>query len=74
MMYGLKLLLQDKKMTKITDDFGASISIYSRRVKKKKYSNLAEAIEDVEGVDVRDGVGKTGGLNISIRGMDLLIL
>ncbi len=30
---------------------------------------MAEAIEDVEGVDVRGGNGKTGGLNISIRGM-----
>ena len=54
---------------KITDA-PASISVISQEdLKKKKYSNLAEAIEDVEGVDVRDGVGKTGGLNISIRGM-----
>ena len=54
---------------KITDA-PASISVISQEdLKQKKYSNLAEAIEDVEGVDVRDGVGKTGGLNISIRGM-----
>ena len=54
---------------KITDA-PASISVITQEdLKKKKYSNLAEAIEDVEGVDVRDGVGKTGGLNISIRGM-----
>ena len=54
---------------KITDA-PASISVITQEeLKKKKYSNLAEAIEDVEGVDVRDGEGKTGGLNISIRGM-----
>lgn len=48
----------------------ASISVISQEdLRKKKYSNLAEAIEDVEGVDVRGGNGKTGGLNISIRGM-----
>ena len=48
---------------KITDA-PASISVITQEeLKKKKYSNLAEAIEDVEGVDVRDGVGKTGGLN-----------
>ena len=51
-------------------DAPASISVISQEdLQKKKYSNLAEAIEDVEGVDVRDGEGKTGGLNISIRGM-----
>ena len=54
---------------KITDA-PASISVISQEdLKQKKYSNLAEAIEDVEGVDVRGGNGKTGGLNISIRGM-----
>ena len=53
---------------KITDA-PASISVISQEdLKQKKYSNLAEAIEDVEGVDVRGGNGKTGGLNISIRG------
>ncbi len=54
---------------KITDA-PASISVVSQEdLKNKKYANLAEAIEDVEGVDVRGGNGKTGGLNISIRGM-----
>ncbi len=54
---------------KITDA-PASISVISQKdLQNKKYSNLAEAIEDVEGVDVRGGNGKTGGLNISIRGM-----
>ncbi len=54
---------------KITDA-PASISVISQEdLQNKKYANLAEAIEDVEGVDVRGGNGKTGGLNISIRGM-----
>ncbi len=55
---------------KITDA-PASISVITQEdLQKKKYSNLAEAIEDVEGVDVdRTSVGKTGGLSISIRGM-----
>lgn len=55
---------------KITDA-PASISVITQEdLKNKKFSNLAEAIEDIEGVDVdRTSVGKTGGLNISIRGM-----
>lgn len=54
---------------KITDA-PASISVITQEdLQKKSYANLAEAIEDVEGVDVRNGEGKTGGLNISIRGM-----
>ncbi|KFJ90365.1 TonB-dependent receptor [Pseudomonas sp. 1-7] len=48
----------------------ASISVISREeLQQKSFSNLAEALEDVEGIDVRQGTGKTGGLNISIRGM-----
>lgn len=48
----------------------ASISVISREeLQQKSYSNLAEALEEVEGIDVRQGTGKTGGLNISIRGM-----
>lgn len=48
----------------------ASISVISQdELSKRKYSDLAEALSDVEGVDVRSSTGKTGGLNISIRGM-----
>ncbi|MFC3607828.1 TonB-dependent receptor domain-containing protein [Stutzerimonas tarimensis] len=48
----------------------ASISVLSQEdLQQRRYSNLAEALEDVEGIDVRQGAGKTGGLNISIRGM-----
>nr|WP_178101058.1 MULTISPECIES: TonB-dependent receptor [Pseudomonas] len=48
----------------------ASISVISREeLQQKRYSNLAQALDEVEGVDIRQGTGKTGGLNISIRGM-----
>lgn len=48
----------------------ASISVISNQeLTQKRFSNLAQALEDVEGVDVRQGTGKTGGLNISMRGM-----
>lgn len=54
---------------KITDA-PASISVISREeLERKQYGNLAEALGDVEGVDISQGTGKTGGLNISIRGM-----
>lgn len=54
---------------KITDA-PASISVISGEdLKKKRISSLAEALNDVEGVDVSGNAGKTGGLNISIRGM-----
>ena len=54
---------------KITDA-PASISVVSNAdLQKKRYSNLAQALDDVEGVDIKQGTGKTGGLNISMRGM-----
>lgn len=48
----------------------ASISVISQEeLLNKRYSNLAQALGDVEGIDIGQGTGKTGGLNISIRGM-----
>ncbi|WP_305036966.1 TonB-dependent receptor [Nissabacter sp. SGAir0207] len=48
----------------------ASISIIGQQeLAKKNYSDLGQALSGVEGVDVRGGTGKTGGLDISIRGM-----
>ncbi|MCC5859619.1 MAG: TonB-dependent receptor [Ectothiorhodospiraceae bacterium] len=48
----------------------ASISVISREeLEQKRFSNIAEALADIPGVDVRTGTGKTGGLNVSIRGM-----
>lgn len=54
---------------KITDA-PASISVISnQQLRENRYSNLAEALEGVEGLDIRQGTGKTGGLNISLRGL-----
>jgi len=48
----------------------ASISVIDgQALAGKNYSDLGEALSGVEGVDVRGGTGKTGGLDISIRGM-----
>lgn len=48
----------------------ASISVVTRdELEQQQFSSIAEAIADVPGVDVRAGTGKTGGYNISIRGM-----
>ena len=55
---------------KITDA-PASISVISREeLQKKRVSSIADALSDIEGVDVGGNAGKTGGLNISIRGME----
>ena len=51
-------------------DAPASITVIDRaELQQKRFSSLAEALQDVEGVDVGAAAGKTGGLNISIRGM-----
>lgn len=48
----------------------ASITVISREeLEEKRVSNIAEALRDVEGIDVGAPTGKTGGMNISIRGM-----
>ncbi|MBD3897462.1 TonB-dependent receptor [Halomonas sp. ML-15] len=51
-------------------DAPASISVVTREeLEQRQFSNIGEAIAHIPGVDVRSGVGKTGGLNVSIRGM-----
>mgnify|MGYP004500797019 CR=1 FL=1 len=51
-------------------DAPASISVIGREeLETERFNNLADALVDVEGVDVGGTAGKTGGLNISIRGM-----
>src|SRR5699024_1791538 len=51
-------------------DAPASISVITREeLQQKSATNIAEAIQDLEGVDVGGNTGKTGGLNISLRGM-----
>lgn len=56
-------------MKKITNA-AASVSIISQEeLQSNQYHDLGEALRAVEGVDVESGTGKTGGLEISIRGM-----
>ncbi len=48
----------------------ASITLIPRyELETQRVSSLAEALQNVPGIDVGNGVGKTGGQNISIRGM-----
>ncbi|TKD51984.1 TonB-dependent receptor domain-containing protein [Sphingomonas baiyangensis] len=48
----------------------ASVSVVGRaELETERFNNLADALADVEGVDVGGTAGKTGGLNVSIRGM-----
>ena len=48
----------------------ASISVITRQdLEEKPFTDLADALRNMEGVDVRGATGKTGNLNISIRGM-----
>lgn len=51
-------------------DAPASISVMtSEELQQKSFTNLAEALSAIPGVDIRNGVGKTGGLSIQMRGM-----
>ncbi|WCT73712.1 TonB-dependent receptor [Sphingomonas naphthae] len=51
-------------------DAPASISVLNRaELQERRFGSLAEALTNVEGIDVGQTAGKTGGLNISIRGM-----
>ena len=48
----------------------ASITVLNRdQLEKERFGNLAQALESVEGIDVGAAGDKTGGMNISIRGM-----
>ncbi|UVB01952.1 TonB-dependent receptor [Acinetobacter lwoffii] len=49
----------------------ASISVVTaEELKKKGITSIADALSEVPGVDVRNGQGKTGGLNIQMRGLN----
>ncbi|MCH7320010.1 TonB-dependent receptor [Acinetobacter sp. ANC 5659] len=49
----------------------ASITVITAQdLKDKRINSIADALIDVEGVDISPTAGKTGGLNIRIRGMD----
>lgn len=48
----------------------ASVTVIPRQeLEQMRATNLAEVLSTVEGVDIGGAVGKTGGLNINIRGM-----
>lgn len=48
----------------------ASVTVITAEdLQQQRYNNLAQALQNVEGIDVRGSTGKTGGMNISIRGM-----
>lgn len=52
-------------------DTPASITVITEKdLKDKRINSIADALVDVEGVDISPQAGKTGGLNIRIRGMD----
>ncbi len=64
------LVVTASGFTQAIDNAPASISLIGREeLLEKRVNSLAEAISEVEGVDVGATAGKTGGLNISIRGM-----
>lgn len=44
--------------------------ITAEDLKNKRINSIADALSDIEGVDISPTAGKTGGLNIRIRGMD----
>lgn len=51
-------------------DAPASISIVTKDdIEKKNATTIADLLTDIPGVDVRNGVGKTGNLDIGIRGL-----
>ena len=48
----------------------ASISVVSKEdIEKKNATSIADLLADVPGVDIRNGVGKTSGLNVKMRGL-----
>lgn len=48
----------------------ASITVLTRSiVAQQRNNNLAELLASIEGIDIGDNVGKTGGPTISLRGM-----
>lgn len=48
----------------------ASITVITRKeLESNRVGSIAEALSHVEGIDVSDGIGKTGGLEIRMRGM-----
>lgn len=54
----------------LLDNAPASVTVVtSQELATKRVSDIGQALIDVEGVDVGQNVGKTGGLTVSMRGM-----
>src|SRR5690606_28875955 len=54
---------------KITDA-PASVTVVSREeLEAKPYTSLADALRDVEGIDVGSGFDKNGNISITMRGL-----
>lgn len=48
----------------------ASISVITQEdISKKNATSISDLLVDIPGIDIRDGVGKTSGLNIKMRGL-----
>lgn len=48
----------------------ASISVVTKAdIEKKNASSIADLLADIPGIDIRDGIGKTSGLNVKMRGL-----
>ena len=48
----------------------ASISIVTKDdIEKKNATSISDLLSDIPGIDIRDGIGKTSGLNIKMRGL-----
>lgn len=54
---------------KITDAPASITVITEDDLKTKRINSLADALKDVDGIDISPAAGKTGGLNIRMRGM-----
>ncbi len=69
-----QLWFQRQVLNKKLKNAPASISVISAEdLKNKRINSIADALVDVEGVDISPTAGKTGGLNIRIRGWMLNI-
>ncbi|MBJ8477156.1 TonB-dependent receptor domain-containing protein [Acinetobacter bereziniae] len=55
---------------KLKDAPASITAITEKDLKDKRINSIADALVDIEGVDISPQAGKTGGLNIRIRGMD----
>ncbi|MWV62007.1 TonB-dependent receptor [Helicobacter saguini] len=65
-----KVVTSVKGTEQLLKDAPASITIItSDELENKPHRDLAEALADIPGIDTATHIGKTGGFNISIRGM-----